>query len=72
MICLYLKKANDEKSKESIKMGKGEYLDNYLLANYAFAAFVIYVICMAIHSGSLQHNKMGRWIMGFIFGSTSA
>ena len=72
MISHYLKKANDEKSKESIEMGKGEYLDNYLLAHYASSAFVIYVICMAIHSGSLQYNKMGRWIKGFNFGSTSA
>lgn len=64
--------ANDEKSKESIEMGKGEYLDNYLLAHYTSSAFVIYVICMAIHSGSLQHNKMGRWIKGINFVTTSA
>jgi hypothetical protein len=53
-------------------MGKEEYLDNYLLAHYTSSAFAIYVICMAIHFGSLQHNKMGRWIMGFNVGSTSA
>ena len=53
-------------------MGKGEYLGNYLLAHYASSAFVIYVICVAIHFCTLQHNKMGRWIMGFNYGSTSA
>lgn len=41
MISHYLKKVNDEKSKESIEMGKGEYLDNYLFANYPSSDFVI-------------------------------
>ena len=53
-------------------MGKGEYLDNYLFAHYTSSQFVIQVICMAIHSGTLQHNKMGGWIKGFNFGTTSA
>ena len=53
-------------------MGKGEYLDNYLLAHYASSAFVVYVICMVIHSGSLQRVKMGRWIMEINYGTTSA
>lgn len=30
-----------KKSKESIEMGKGEYLDNYLFANYPSFVFVV-------------------------------
>lgn len=72
MIISFAKKqVNDEKSKESIEMGKGEYWDNYLLAHYASSAFGIYCVCMVIHSSSLQRNKMVRWVMGTNFGTTS-
>jgi hypothetical protein len=53
-------------------MGKGEYLAINLFAHCASSQFVIQVIRLAIHSGSLQHNKMGEWVMEIDYGTTSA